>query len=71
VIKESRAWCRRHAGKVYTEEEIAKLDKQTWDGKSGPWRTHRGGYNCRHFWVPTRPEWVAGSEIEVQNFFTE
>ena len=71
LIESSRKWCRRHAGKVFTEAEIAKLDKQTWAGKSGPWRTHRGGYRCRHGWVPVRAEWVAGRSTEVQDYFTE
>lgn len=71
IIETSRTWCIRHAGKVYTEDEINKLSKNTWEGKSGPWRTHRGGYNCRHFWVPVRPEWVEGRETEVQNYFAE
>ena len=71
VIESSRPWCRRHAGKVFTEAEIAKLDKQTWVGKSGPWRTHRGGYSCRHGWVPVRKEWVKDKSTEVQDFFTE
>jgi hypothetical protein len=73
IIKNSRSWCIRHAGKVFSRKQIDILSQQNWDGKSGPWFTNRGGYQCRHWWVPIRKESVAGEKgaIEVQNYFAE
>ncbi len=58
VIAETREWCRDHTGETYTEEEIYDL----WDGSSWPGKEEgdpfvvRGGYNCRHFWVPVETD---------------
>lgn len=71
VIRASRPFCKRHAGKVLTEADLNRLDKTTWQGKSGPLRTHRGGHNCRHALIPVRDEWIEGRETEVQNYFEE
>jgi len=71
VIAASRPFCKAHAGEIMTETRIKELDKQTWRGKSGPFKTHRGGYNCRHSFIPVQKEWVDGNEIEVQNYFAE
>jgi hypothetical protein len=60
IIKDSRNFCRLHAGKVYTEEEI----NQIWASDTGQGRDQgspfivRGGYNCRHSWQPVDPSWV-------------
>lgn len=54
VIRDSRDWCKRHAGKTYTEQEIIELwDGNAWGGKmpGNPFIV-RGGYNCRHHWRP-------------------
>lgn len=50
VIRDSREWCQRHAGKVYTEDEIRSLwADNDWAGKApGDPFIVRGGYNCRH-----------------------
>ena len=60
IIKDSRDFCRKHAGKVYTEEQIREI----WANDSGQGRDLgspfivRGGYNCRHSWQPIDPSWV-------------
>lgn len=54
VIRDTREWCERHAGKTYTEEEIREMwANNSWAGKSaGDPFIVRGGYNCRHHWRP-------------------
>ena len=53
VIEKTRPWCADLDGSVLTEAEIVELWSEDWVGKSGdnPW-TDRGGYNCRHYWIP-------------------
>lgn len=45
----TRPFCRAHAGKVFTLEEIQKMD----NGQGISVRSSLGGYNCRHYWVAT------------------
>jgi hypothetical protein len=54
VIRDSRDWCRKHAGKSYTEDEIRDMwASSSWTGKAaGDPFIVRGGYNCRHHWRP-------------------
>ena len=53
IVSESREWCRSHVGETYTEEEIYALWDDDWQGKEpGDPFVVRGGYNCRHFWIP-------------------
>ncbi len=53
----SREHCREHAGKVYTEEEIAEIWSGEWKGKqSGDPFVVRGGYRCQHHWRPVFDE---------------
>jgi len=53
VIRDSRPFCREHAGNVYTTEEIEEIWQGSWAGKSSSDAfTARGGYNCRHHWRP-------------------
>lgn len=53
----SRSHCRKHAGKVYTEDEIADLWSGEWKGKqSGDPFVVRGGYRCQHHWRPVFDE---------------
>jgi hypothetical protein len=66
VIKDSRPFCIERAGYVYSREQIESWDDEDWKGKAGPAMIYRGGYNCRHHWVPVDPEWVPEGEIEVQ-----
>ena len=57
VIAETRQWCRDHTGETYTEDEIYDLWSSDWSGKEeGDPFVVRGGYNCRHFWVPVEDE---------------
>jgi len=57
VIRDSRPFCRKHAGQVFTEEEIADTWAGSWKGKSsGDPLIVRGGYNCRHHWRPVFDE---------------
>ena len=54
VIRDSREWCKEHAGKTYTEDEIREMwANNSWAGKApGDPFIVRGGYNCRHHWRP-------------------
>lgn len=53
VIRDSRPFCEKHAGKVYTEEEIREIWQGDWKGKApGDPFIVRGGYNCRHHFRP-------------------
>ena len=56
LIKTSRDWCRKNAGKTFTRAEIDALnDEPQWQGRArgDVWIT-RGGYRCRHHWMPVR-----------------
>lgn len=62
IIKTSRQWCIPKVGRIFTIEEISAYDGQRWSGKKpGSTLINRGGYNCRHSWVPV-PD---GSEEEI------
>ena len=58
IIRDSRDFCVEHVNKIFTEEEARDLWQTEWQGKSGsdPF-LDRGGYNCRHHWQPTSPDW--------------
>lgn len=57
IVNESREWCRQHVGEIYTEEEIYDIWNDDWQGKEpGDPFIVRGGYNCRHFWIPIESE---------------
>ena len=60
IIKDSRDFCRKHTGKVYTEEQINQIwANDTLQGRDqGSPFIVRGGYNCRHSWQPVDPSWV-------------
>lgn len=49
----SRSFCRLHAGNIYDENQIEQMD----NGMLNPVRVYKGGYNCRHSWVPVDPQW--------------
>jgi len=55
TMKDSRKFCKEHVGKVYTEQEIRDIwDSESWAGKApGDPFIVRGGYNCRHHWMPS------------------
>ena len=53
LIEDSRKWCVNHVGKTYTLEEIENWGNSKWQGKkSGDPFVVRGGWNCRHRWIP-------------------
>lgn len=54
TITDSREFCKTHANKVYTTEEIYEIwGGESWQGKaSGDPFVVRGGYNCRHHFRP-------------------
>jgi len=57
-IATTRDFCRRHQSEVFTEQEARNLWSSRWAGKSGsdPF-VNRGGYRCRHSFIPYDPEW--------------
>jgi len=58
-ITTTRDFCRRNLNRVFTEEEARSVwSSQSWSGKSGtdPF-VNRGGYRCRHSFIPFDPEW--------------
>lgn len=57
VADNTRPWCAGLAGEELDEETILDMWSESWAGKSGdnPW-VDRGGYNCRHYWVPIEDE---------------
>jgi hypothetical protein len=61
----TRRFCRARVGSVYSRKEIDSWTHD-WDGKSGPAMTNRGGYNCRHSWVPVEPKWFDGKQQEIR-----
>lgn len=58
LIDSSREWCREHQGKTYTEAQIREMwANSSWSGKKpGNPFVVRGGYRCRHFWMPVNEE---------------
>lgn len=57
VIDTTRPFCEQLDGGIYTEEEIQDIWRDEWSGKApGDPFVVRGGYNCRHFWVPVEDE---------------
>ena len=59
LIRDSRPFCRDHVNKVYSLDEINEIWQGDWKGKApGDPFIVRGGYNCRHRWLPknAKPE---------------
>ena len=59
LVRDSRPFCVSMLNKVLTESEIRDIWNNTsWAGKStGDPFIVRGGYRCRHTWIPTDPNW--------------
>ena len=59
LVRDSRPFCRDMVNKTLTEKEIRDTwNNQGWQGKStGDPFIVRGGYRCRHTWIPTNPDW--------------
>ncbi len=57
LVRDSREFCEKRAGKVFTNEEILQQWSGSWAGKApGDPFIVRGGYNCRHHWRPVFEE---------------
>jgi hypothetical protein len=52
LVKDSRDFCIRNVGKIFTREEIDTMD----NGQGLPVFEFCGGYNCQHSWVPVVDE---------------
>ncbi len=59
LVRDSRPFCQNMLNKTLTEKEIRDIwNNQGWSGKStGDPFIVRGGYRCRHTWIPTNPDW--------------
>ena len=59
LVRDSRDWCIRHKGMVMSDDEIReKWVNSSWQGKApGDPFVVRGGYNCRHHFMPVDPDW--------------
>ena len=64
-ITTTRDFCRARVGNVYTEEEARSIWGGIWKGKSGsdPF-IDRGGYRCRHSFIPYDPAWDNIDEVQ-------
>lgn len=58
IIAESRDFCKQMDGSILTETEIRDIwASEEWQGKEpGDPFVVRGGYNCRHMWVPVEED---------------
>lgn len=64
VMKDTRPFCEARAGKIFTRSEIESWQDKDWAGKApGSIWIVRGGYNCRHFFVPVKKEWIENKEV--------
>ena len=59
LVRDSRPFCVSMVGRILTEKQIRdRWNSQSWKGKSsGDPFIVRGGYRCRHTWIPTNPDW--------------
>ena len=59
LVRDSREFCVSMLNKTLTEEQIRDMwINRSWQGKStGDPFIVRGGYRCRHTWIPTDPSW--------------
>jgi len=69
TIRDSRPFCVQRAGKVFSREEIEGWNKLDWEGKApGDVFIRRGGYNCRHHFLPVKKEWIPKGEVDIQRY---
>lgn len=69
VIKSTRDFCARRAGRIYSMKEIQSWNALNWQGKKpGNVFLNRGGYNCRHTMHPVKKGWINEGRIDVQRF---
>lgn len=67
LVRDSREFCVNMLNKTLTEEQIRDMwNTRAWQGKStGDPFIVRGGYRCRHTWIPTDPAWGEETVDEV------
>ena len=54
VDSKMRPFCQSIIGQVFNEDEINEMDND----QSGDVLTDRGGWNCRHDWIPVPPDFA-------------
>ena len=59
LVRDSRPFCVNMVGRTLTEKQIRdRWNSDSWKGNSsGDPFIVRGGYRCRHTWIPTNPDW--------------
>ena len=67
LVRDSREFCQNMLNRTLTEEQIRDMwNTRAWQGKStGDPFIVRGGYRCRHTWIPTDPAWGEETLDEV------
>ena len=67
LVRDSREFCQNMLNRTLTEEQIRDMwNTRAWQGKStGDPFIVRGGYRCRHTWIPTDPAWGEETVDEV------
>lgn len=67
LVRDSRPFCVEMLNRTLTEEQIRDMwNNRAWQGKStGDPFIVRGGYRCRHTWIPTDPAWGEETVDEV------
>ncbi len=67
LVRDSRPFCIEMLNRTLTEEQIRDMwNNRAWQGKStGDPFIVRGGYRCRHTWIPTDPSWGEETVDEV------
>ena len=67
LVRDSREFCVSMLNKTLTEKQIRDMwNNRSWGGKStGDPFIVRGGYRCRHTWIPTDPAWGEETVDEV------
>ena len=67
LVRDSRPFCIDMLNRTLTEEQIRDMwNNRSWQGKStGDPFIVRGGYRCRHTWIPTDPAWGEETVDEV------
>lgn len=67
LVRDSRPFCVNFLNRTLSEEQIRDIwNNSAWQGKStGDPFIVRGGYRCRHTWIPTDPAWGEETVDEV------
>jgi len=54
IMSSTRAFCRACLNKIYTRQQIDEMD----NAMLNPVLIYRGGWRCRHIWMPVDVEWL-------------